>query len=400
MRRILFACLLTLACLFVVFGVTSSSRKSLGGEPTGREREIDEWITQLGSDRFEVREAAMRHLRARSDAIAALRRARKSDDAEVARRAGDLLDFFERKDKERAFARLADLAKSGAVDQVAEILVRREKWDDQAACWQVIADLAGRLTDIERRTYGTASLRTSPPIEGADEFRRVVLSSGLRLAGARRTEPELWKGRMVLRAEDIARAYNVSRGSFIVLSGSVEVGTLKKAVILAGGSVKVADFTFDSLIVCDGDFTSGTSLANSLVIARGTISCFGSVGNSRLISCADVKFKRAQDVVNTKVVEKEAKPLGFITFFDPADVGVKVEKADGGARVKEAAQGRRFAAAGVRADDLITAIDGDAVKDSESFRRLLRARLAVDADMVLKVRRGEQAIQVRVPGKE
>lgn len=100
---------------------------------------------------------------------------------------------------------------------------------------------------------------------------------------------------------------------------------------------------------------------------------------------------------SSKLAEKEPKPLGFIRFFDPAEVGIKVESAEGGARVKSAEKGKRFAAAGLRDDDLITAVNGKDVKDAESFRRLLRASLAVDGETVLKVRRDKQVTEVRVP---
>ena len=144
---------------------------------------------------------------------------------------------------------------------------------------------------------------------------------------------------------------------------------------------------------------SSSGVYNSLVIARGTVRC-GGIHNSRVISGGEVQLSRSAKVLDSKVVEKETKPLGFVTFFDPADVGIKVDSADGGVRVKEAEKGKPFAAAGLRADDLVTALDGEAVKDAESFRRLLRAKLAVEGTTTFKVRRGDKAVEVAVPHKD
>jgi S1-C subfamily serine protease len=45
-------------------------------------------------------------------------------------------------------------------------------------------------------------------------------------------------------------------------------------------------------------------------------------------------------------------------------------------------------------------IDGEAVKDSESFRRLLRRKLAEEKDAVFKVRRGEKTLEVPIRFKD
>ncbi len=400
MRRMPLMWIAVLACLSGVPGLVPATRPCSAREPAGGEQGIDELIAQLGSQDFSLREAAKRRLMEREDAIPALRRACKSADAEVARRAQDILDALSRNGEERDFARLADLAKRGAVDQAIERFVRREKWHDEPACWQVIADLEGKLNDLERKTFGSVSMGPGYKIRVTDkDARGFVSQQDLKIVASRPASQEMWKGRAVLRAEEIAKGEEIALSLF-ALSGNIKVHHIDDCAVFAGGSIEADDIS-NALIVCDGDVTVlYGALKRSLVIARGTVRCERVIENARIISCGEVKYKRAEWVVNSKIVEKEAKPLGFVTFFDPAEVGIKVEKADGGARVKEAAQGKRFAAAGLRAGDLITALDGDAVKDAESFRRLLRARLAVDADMVLKVRRGEQTIPLRVPGKE
>jgi hypothetical protein len=397
MKLMRFAFVPLVVCLIAVFCLSYLTRNCSAEEPT-RDQKTDQLIAQLGSESFQVREAATRQLMEREEAIPALRQASKSSDAEVASRAGRILDAFVRKEKERIFAKFADLAKQGAVDQAIERFVRREKWDDEPACWQVVADLATRLTDLERKTYGKASLPDSVRDPG-QEFRRLVKSLQLKVVSTRGAAPEQWKNWIVLRAEEIATGYHLDYGLF-AFSGSVKIlGSATKSAVFAGGSVEI-DNTNQALIVCDGDFKAKSDIHTSLIIARGTIRCEGDVINSQLICCGDIQLKRPKRVFDSEVVEKESKPLGFVTFFDPANVGIKVETADGGVRVKEAVKGKQFAAAGLRGDDLITALDGEAVKDAESFRRLLRAKLAVDGEMVFKVRRGDNVSEITVKHKD
>jgi hypothetical protein len=46
--------------------------------------------------------------------------------------------------------------------------------------------------------------------------------------------------------------------------------------------------------------------------------------------------KYPQSNRGTEIKEKQPNPLGFVKWFDPVSVGVVVEKAEGGVRVKQA----------------------------------------------------------------
>ena len=116
--------------------------------------------------------------------------AAKSTDAEVARRAGEILDSFVRREKQRAFAAFADLAKHGEVDQAIERFVRRDEWEDEAACWKVLAELEDKLADLERQAYGKASRRPADRRVKVN-LETLVISARLTLGGARRDLPRL-----------------------------------------------------------------------------------------------------------------------------------------------------------------------------------------------------------------
>jgi hypothetical protein len=394
--------LLLAAGLGALLGTGSGLQPGRADEPFPGGDEIEKLIAQLGSKSFEVREAAAQRLQQREEAIPALRKALKSSDGEVARRAAGILDFFVRQEKKRAFAKLAALAKDGQVDQAVEKLVRRKEWDDEDACWQVLAELAGRLTDLEKKEFGTVSLQT---VEGrevpARDFRRYREKMQPKvLSGSRLSWRDLLGPRFVVRAEEIETG-NPQTASLLATSGVAKTSNLSHSALFAGGSVDVSGVS-DALIVCDGDVTVHADVRNSLIIARGDIHlhCPDTI-NSRIITSGRVYLElKSSRLIDTKVKEREAKPLGFVTFFDPAKIGISIEKADGGLRVKEAARDKPFARAGLRADDLLTAVNGDTVKDPEVFRRLLRAKLAVEGEMVFKVRRGEQTLELRVPCKD
>jgi hypothetical protein len=360
--------------------------------------EIDKLIAQLGSDPFEVREAATQKLKQHEEAIPALQQALKSSDGEVARRAAVILDFFALQEKKRAFAKLAALGKAGRVDQAVEKLVRRKEWDDEDACWQVLAELAGRLTDLEQKQFGKVSLQPAAEVPARD-FRRYRENMRPHFrAGSHLSPRDLMDTRFVVRAVQLQTDVH-KIASLLAAASRAKTPILDRSVLFAGDSVEVANVD-NSLIVCDGEVTAQGCITNSLIIARGDIHCFDLVENSRIITAGSLRLDGFGKLTGTKVKEKEAKPLDFVTFFDPAQVGIKVEKADSGLRVKEAAKDKLFARAGLRADDLVVAVDGDTVKDPEVFRRLLRAKLAVDGEMALKVRRGEQTLELHVLCKD
>jgi hypothetical protein len=362
---------------------------------------VDKLIAQLGSDSDAVREAATKQLKQREDAIPALRRALKSSNGEVARGAATILAFFAAQE-ERAVAKLVALGKNGQMDQAVEKLVRRQTLGDEDGCWQVLAELASRLMDLEKEEFGTVSLKPGVPNREvpARDFRRYWQVTHPRLvSGSRLSRHDLLPPILVVRAEELSTDMPKIL-SLLAASGHAKTIYLESCALLAGDSSEMVDID-SSLIVCDGDLLVKGYIKESLVIARGDITCCDLVENSRLICGGAVHLRDYGKLLETtKVKAQEAKPLGFITFFDPVQVGIKVAKADGGLRVQEAVKDKPFARAGVRAEDLVLALDGAAVTDPEVFRRLLRARVAVEGELAVKLRRGEQTLELRVQCKD
>jgi hypothetical protein len=368
-------------------------------EPRAEESDLKELIAQLGNERFEIREAATRRLRAREDAIAALQEAVKSGDAEVARRAREILDWFARRQKERAFAAFVDATKQGAVDDAIERLARRAQWDDENLCWQTLADLGAKLAEIELQKFNKPTLNG---VYMADDgwLRTAQRQLRFKSAAGTRTAIALWQKRLVLRAEEITEGQLVDHALFAI-AGNVKLRHLTNSVLYANGSIDIDGYIGRSVIVCDGEVSGTGDISSSLIIARGKVNCNNSlVRRSHIISGAEVVARHPEWLEDSKLQAKQPKPLAFVTFFDPAKAGITVELAEGGVRVKAVEQNKPFAKSGLRADDLVSALDGDAVKDAETFRRVLRGKLAVDGTTLFKVRRGKETLDIPVAHRD
>ncbi len=153
------------------------------------------------------------------------------------------------------------------------------------------------------------------------------------------------------------------------------------------------------MIVSDGDVTLRDALG-CLVIARGTVracefrDCLVVSGQA----VVSTKFLKDEDAYkNCSIKQNEPFPLSFVRFFDPAREGVTVEPADGGVRVKTVDAAKPFAQAGLRAGDVIAAVDGTASASPEVFRRLLRRAWVGDEGVALQVVRGGKTRQILVP---
>jgi S1-C subfamily serine protease len=113
-----------------------------------------------------------------------------------------------------------------------------------------------------------------------------------------------------------------------------------------------------------------------------------------------VHIPKGADVVNSVIKENQPVPLGLVRFFDPAQAGIRVEAAKEGVRVKDAAVDKPFAQVGLKAGDIILTLGGTAVESPDSFRRLLRRKIAEGGQTVFKLRRGEKVLEIAVPLKD
>jgi hypothetical protein len=387
------------ACLLAALCAGRWAPPGRGGESAPSEPDAARLVRDLGSDDFKAREAAARKLLEYEAPPPALRAALKSGDPEVARRAGRIIREITRREENAALGRLTDLARRGEVDRFIELLARRPKWADEDACWQAVAELNGKLLDLPMEKYRLPNLPGGER-KSVGDFRRYTRVQHSKVVAAGRAD---LKGGLnfVVRAEHISAKH--VHLSLLVSSRGTRVHSADDSIILAGGPVEVEDMS-GPLLVCAGDVKCG-DVSGCLLIARGDVRISGYAKDCVIITAGSVQFlpnkvldgkiSRRQ---NVEIKEHEPNPLGFVKWFDPARVGVTVEPAEGGVRVKAA--GKSFAAAGLRAGDLLTAIDGEAVKSPDEFRLLLRAKLADGGKMLFTVRRAGKDLKVPVRCKD
>ena len=296
-------------------------------------------IRKLGSPTFQERVAATKALKERSEAEPALREALRSNDPEVRRRVAEILDFFDR----RPVRELDDAVKEGRVDRAIEILGHwpASKYEDEA--WRAIRDLARRLGDLHRKD-------ASEKIKLSDE--QALLPGGLPV-GARPAPGgakhkflvERWGDQVPLfllakrvaedTTVDLERSYFFRAGevdirqprqkggrpqilsevgSVFVVTGSVRMVTFNPQVIFAGGRVEFSGEGVRTLIVSCADVNLKGHFGASLVIARGAVTCTGSIADSQIISGKSITM--TQNPKNCIISENDSTPLGFIRWSD------------------------------------------------------------------------------------
>ncbi len=388
------------ACVGAALWMLPSAQCGQGDEPALSEPEAARLVRDLASGDFKVREAATRRLLEYEAPPPALRAALQSGDAEVARRAGRIIQEITQREENAALGKLADLARRGEVDRFIELLARRPKWHDEDPCWQAVAELNRKLLDLAKKKYRLPNIPWDNGKSVGDFRRYYTRDLRPKMVVARRAD---LKGpdHFVVRAEHIT-AKHVLLG-LLVSSRGTRVHSADDSIILAGGPVEVQDMS-GPLLVCAGDVKCG-DVSRCLLIARGDVRISGIAKDCVIITAGSVQFLpnkvwdgKVPRRQNVEIKEHEPNPLGFVKWFDPAGVGVTVEPGEGGVRVKAAA--KDFAAAGLRAGDLISALDGEAVKSPDDFRLLLRSKLADGGKMALAVRRAGQDLKILVRCKD
>ncbi len=389
-------------------------RSSLCEQPTGdapatevsSRGQIERWIEQLGDDDFDVREAATRELKDREDAKPFLRKLLASSDAEVRRRAVDILSALDRKLATHELDKALELAKDGRIDEVVDRLVHWQGSEDGRKGWEAVYQIA---------TKAAESADQDPSARNLLESARLPLRSSRHdVLAMQPTEVIFPSVKAAYERNNLIRGETINLGPHSLCKWSIIAGCYAVrlrshahfAIIACGGSVEVYALE-GSIVICDGDFKADGGLENCVVIASGKVTCATMTGGV-FISAREVEFPHGgkdRCVVRTG----ETHPLNFIKFFNPAEAGVEVS-ADGdggrvpdGVRVKGVAKDKPFAAAGLQAGDVITAVGGEKIDASgkaddqfDSFRRPLRKALAADEPFTLTVRRGDKTLELTV----
>jgi hypothetical protein len=344
---------------------------------------ITRLIKDLGSDEYTTREAATSELKKIEEAVPALRKAAASGDAEVQRRAAEILEGFRERQLARALRKATTLAKEGRIDEAIERLVLMKRLDDEEPYWDPLMRLAAQLDDTERRSFGKIGIRKDHRLymlRPVGAYREYTRKQKLKVVDFPRGVLEDTAGSLI-RGKDVSLKGETSY-CVVAASGNVSGADLYFSVIFSNGDVKL-DKVYCSIIVCDGNVELGRLLQNSVVIARRVIALPRDTGNC-VVMADEVRSPINAGVGSTLVDTGNVNPLGVLKFFDPKDLGLAVTRrpydaekriVPTGLLVHVVGEGKLLSTA-LRPGDVIHAIDGQKAPTPEDFRKLLRKRLA------------------------
>jgi hypothetical protein len=381
--------------------------------PPPRPVDVAVLVRQLGSEDFAEREEASRRLGSLSvdDPPKELIDALKSANPEIrdrARRAVvDLKKHIARERERAATARLPReerFAKRGQVDlYVAATVASKLKTEDDRL-WLPAFDL-GVATAAKAELKGGYLPQGGPAwVKHFPTYRTNILNNTMiRTDGVfsrRKRDYFIFYGAVLAAGVDEPQSVK----GLIVSRGTVRVGkSLDNSLVLATGEVIVGESMHGSAVICDGNLRV-KGMEGCFVIARGDVIVDGwGLGNT-VIAGGTAAFKKPVPLPNqqtipkdreNRILEKVNTPLGFITFFELATVGVEVKVAEKGVQVAAIEMGKPFADAGGRVGDTITEVNGMKPDSAESLRRLLRDALAI-GDATVKLNRDGKVETVKV----
>jgi hypothetical protein len=388
--------------------------------PPPRPVDVAAIVRQLGSEDFAEREAASRRLATLNvdEVPPELLAAFTSPDPEVRDRAGKavtaLREHIARAPERAALAQLPRgerFAKLGRIDlYVASTATPTDRKPEDPRLWLPAFEAGTRA--VEKADMAGDRMPAGSP--ACFEDFRTYRSVNPRLRFIRTDGPYtrpgdgLWIYQDAIQAAGVTE--RVSLNALVVSRGPVRAGGIARALVLATGDVTSGDDLFSSVVICDGDVRVKGRVSSSLVIARGTITVGEFASASTLIAGGAVTIAKPRELVPNqgnpaqramaeavKVVVEEnvRRPLGYITFFELAEVGVEAKADLKVVRVTAVADGGAFARAGVKVGDVVAGVGGKKPDSPESLRRLLRDALAL-GDATVTLRRGAQTVTATV----
>jgi hypothetical protein len=367
-------------------------------------------VRQLASADRKERDAAERQLAAlRGEPPAELLAALKSTDPDVRRRANRALTAI----RTPALLRLPRdqrFAARGRVDLYVASTAALDYPDEDDRHWVPATEFGAKTVllsetddDNERKPHGSptwfsdfATYRKLSWVEGyvrktgTYERARKNADGGIRLHEA-------------IQAGGVVAEQSIS--GLVVSRGPVRAAAcINEALVLVTGDVTSGHDANSSVIVCDGDVRT-KKLSRCVIVARGNITVEGNAQSCTLVAGGKVTITLFQPFEDPNpahaflrrvvISEKDANPLGFVRFFELAQVGLTVKVAGDGVAVEAVAAGSAAEKAGLKAGDVVIEARDKKPSDAETLRRSVRDALAV-GEATVKVRRGKETLTVQL----
>jgi hypothetical protein len=334
-----------------------------------------ELITKLGDVDFYVREAATQELLRRPDTRADLGRAMYSSDQEIARRARRILEIFAHRDKSRLLVLAQKAGKKRNLEQIVDLVteIPLKSIAAESDFFEPISSSTSRLVRQARSTGRCQNLESLFPggsffhfLGPSDELPEWIVGSKVELHDKEADKIIVSRqlvtpvdGRifhsLILNDSDIVLRGVVS--SVIVANGNIEIDKMYNSVLICSGSCRIRKAAHSSLICVGGQITviDAAQMDDCVLAAKP-----GNIGNKQRL------------MRNNEIRDDPGSLANFVTFFDPAVLGVGLKKHKRGVEVSHISPTSILGQAGLCAGDVIVKIDGQPPISSEVCYVLLR----------------------------
>jgi hypothetical protein len=387
--------------------------------PSG-DKAVEQLLADLGSERYEVREAATKTLIDLEDEPLALRKFLQSPDAEVRRRVRRILETRLSGKARRGLKRACILAKEGRVDEMVERLIFWKDWNRKEERARTAVELTVRLLEWEHRTFGNTSFLSSSYFRDSSGFGGKIEDAMTPVTPAEIAE--IWgrRTRHYLDREIVLEQREVELGRLVALaSGKARAPGINSSVLIANESIHMKYGPMNSIIICDEDVEVAGGLSNCLVIARGKVICHkkSDIRGCTFLTGGSVVCPQGVELTGVTMLPLKI-PNAPVKFFDPANVGLTIWQlyrgdrpmpdnvilGDGrghpdfgdGVWIEKIAKDSPFAL-GLRVHDIVTAVDAEKTPTKEKFRKVLRRKLAEGGPAItFTVRRAGKTLNVPI----
>ncbi len=374
-------------------------------------------VAGLSDPSEKVRDQSTTALQNRADALPWLRRAARSVDQDITRRATNLIVGQDKPRRERAPKAIDACIRDGHADLFIE-------WHH---CWQPsekdnLWPVGPRMGKVALEAFAKRWPDERNHLEDA------IASMYYRGQTYRyhdgpmpdRLESPLWHirtDRLQVGASDII--------AFASVAGPAEVPWLRSGYYFTLGPVGTREALHSVTVCADGLFgiasqferPGGVRLAGSFVVCRGDVVIPDAVvSHSILLVDGDIDMSRSAELTNCTIrasgrihLPKDHKPLAKdgkpanctieahaknatapYKFFELADVGLSLADDEEGLVVTGVKADTPFGNCGVAKGDLIRAIDDVPAGNSEQFRKAVRRALVRQGDCLLTITRGDK----------
>lgn len=389
------------ACAILSLLCAAGGSHSCADEPTRNDNDSTAaLIEKLASPRFAEREDATKKLSLREDALPHIRRALKSSNPEIARRAKVILAAIEH----RTLDKFLGYGRDGRIDLLCEYLASRQSDADREKIWQGVIDIGVQMLQRARPQAKPPPAWEEKKLPGSS-FREFLKSRPEFITDETTPESVPEPAFLTVRRDGRIGGAEIDR-SLIVTAGPVHVqGHLFSSIVFSCGDVK-ADYQLSRCyVVADGD-VHAYHLIDNVIAARGNLhvkrvfsetNTTAHIGGRLILEPSRIKgkspLKAKLDERPKSFALKAAcrRPLGFVRFFETSDVGIELT----GTKVVALNAASPLRKAGLLVGDMLLAIDGKEAKDAESIRRMLR-RALIQQEGRVTVKRGQKKLNLQV----